>query len=328
MPAEWKTNGNIAAKFTDSNGVIQIGSMNEANYVDYANFLNEFVTYLSDNGVKLDAISIQNEPDMEVTYAGCIWTPAQMAKFIDIYGRTINCKIIAPESVGIENSFATAFLPENVSAKFDIFAGHQYGNLETGFSSLQAKGHDSWMTEYLINWNEDEKTTRDFNRAKDGFTFATKLNTALVSNINACIHYASKHYYEMMGDGTNGTTNGIMTKRGYILSHYAKYTTGATRIKNTWADDSGLLSGSSYLSVTGDSVIVMVINSSGNSYSLTTDLPFYTISGNCISTTETLSMFNSPIEFSAETPRPKVNVVPLSVTTFIFKKTVNVQLHR
>lgn len=320
MPATWKTNDTISATYKDSNNVAHVGYLKAANYADYANYLNDFVTYLNDNGVQLDAISIQNEPDMESTYAGCIWTPAQMATFIAKYGRTIKCKIIAPESVGIENSYATAFLPDSVSNNFDIFAGHQYGSLESGFSSIQAKGHETWMTEYLINWNSDENTTRDFNWAKDGFSFAAKLNTAMVSNVNAWIHYASKRFYGLMGDGLNGTTTGVMTKRGYILSHYAKYTIGTTRIKSTWIDDSGVLSGSSYLSVTGDSVIVIVNNSSSNSYTLTNDLPFYTTSGSSITTTEALNMFDSPISLSAETCRPKVTIAPLSVTTLIFIK--------
>jgi len=315
MPAEWKSNNNIAALINST-----IGYLNEANYADYANYLNDYVTYMRNNGVELDAISIQNEPDMQATYAGCIWTPAQITNFIKNYGSIINCKIMAPESVGISNNYADAFTDNTVSSKFDIYAGHQYGGISNNYLNVQAKGHEVWMTEYLINWIQDEGAPRDFNWTKDAFNFANKVNTALLSNINAWVHYASKRYYGLMGDGTNGSTDGVITKRGYILSHYAKYTTGTTRIQNSWSDDSGVLSGSSYLSVSGDSVIVMVINSSTNSYSLTVDLPFYTKSGNSITTTESVSMSNSPISLSTETVRPKVTINPSSFTTLIFTK--------
>jgi glucuronoarabinoxylan endo-1,4-beta-xylanase len=316
MPAEWKSNNNIAAK--DNNGII--GYLNEANYGDYANYLNDYVTYMRNNGVELDAISIQNEPDEQATYAGCIWTPLQIANFVKNYGSLINCKIMAPESVGISNNYADAFTDNSVSSKFDIYAGHQYGGIQNNYANVQAKGHEVWMTEYLINWNQDENTTRDFNWTKDAFNFANKVNISMLGNINAWVHYASKRYYGLMGDGTNGSTDGVMTKRGYILSHYAKFTTGTTRIQNSWSDDSGVLSGSSYLSVSGDSVIVMVINSSTNSYLLTVDLPFYTKSGNSIVTSETVSMSNSSLSLSTETVRPKVTINPSSFTTLVFAK--------
>ena len=39
------------------------GSLAAASYMDYANYLESFVTYMHDNGVDLYAISMQNEPD-------------------------------------------------------------------------------------------------------------------------------------------------------------------------------------------------------------------------------------------------------------------------
>lgn len=320
MPAEWKTNNNIAAVFTDSSGVEQIGYLKDEYYDDYALYLNNFVTYLRNNGVELDAISIQNEPDWKATYAGCIWTPEQMAKFIKNYGSLINCKIIAPEGAGFTDEFANALLTDSVSAEFDIFAGHQYGAIQKDYIKLQQKGKELWMTEYLINWNQDESTTRNFKWSTDAFTFANKLNVAMLSNINAWIHYASKRYYGLMGDGTNGSTTGVITKRGHILSHFAKYTIGTTRIENFWLDDSNILQGSSYLSVSGDSVIVMVINPSSNAYNVTVDLPFFTSTGKSIITTETLNMAASAITISEETFRPKVTINASSFTTLIFTK--------
>lgn len=320
MPAEWKTNNHIAAVYTDANGIKQEGSLKEEYYDDYALYLNRFVTYLQTNGVKLDAISIQNEPDMKVEYAGCLWTPTQMANFIKNYGHLINCKIMAAEGVGITDNYATALTPDSVSSQFDIFAGHQYSYIQSGMKNLQAKGKEVWMTEYLINWNADATTPRNFSWSNDGLNFASKLNDALLANVNAWVHYASKRFYGLMGDGTYGTVTGAITKRGYIQSHYAKYATGATRIEHVWSDESSKLSGSSYVSVSGDSVIVMVINPSADSYSLTVDLPFYTQSNSVVTTSASLNMSKSTLTLSEETFRPKVSVGASSLTTFIFSK--------
>jgi glucuronoarabinoxylan endo-1,4-beta-xylanase len=51
--------------------------------------LNDFVVYLRNNGVELDAISLQNEPDYVVSYAGCSYTPAQMTNFLKNYSDVI-----------------------------------------------------------------------------------------------------------------------------------------------------------------------------------------------------------------------------------------------
>jgi glucuronoarabinoxylan endo-1,4-beta-xylanase len=320
MPAAWKTNNNIAATYTDGNGVQQLGYLKEEYYDDYALYLNNYVSYLKTNGVSLDAISIQNEPDMKATYAGCLWTPEQMANFVKRNAAAINCKVMAPESVGITDNYVNASLEDSVTAELDIFAGHQYGYIQDGLKKMQAKGKEVWMTEYLINWNADENTTRNFSWAKDGFSFATEVNRAMLSNINAWIHYATKRYYGLMGDGTMGTTTGVMTKRGYILSHFAKNTIGSTRIESTWKDDTQKLQGSSYLTVTGDSVVVMVINPTADSYNLTLDLPFYTVAGKSVTTSETVNMATTPLSYAAETFRPNVTLAPSTFTTLVFAK--------
>jgi glucuronoarabinoxylan endo-1,4-beta-xylanase len=319
MPTEWKTYNTIASVYVE-NGVRKSVYLKEEHYADYANYLNNYVTYLKNNGVELDGISLQNEPDYQVEYAGCIWTPAQLAKFIKEYGHLINCNVIAPESVGITDNYANAFLDPGVLKNFEIFGGHQYGAIQPGLKNVQAQGKEVWMTEFLINWIADEGVTRNVSWAKDAFTFANKLNDALLANVNAWIHYASKRYYAMMGDGTNGTPNGVITKRGHILSHFAKYVTGATRIESTWSDESNVLKGSSYLSQSGDSVFVVLINSSNDSYSLTVDLPFYTKSWNTVTTTESVNMAEVPVTLSEESLRPKVTIGPSSITTLVFAK--------
>lgn len=319
MPAEWKTYNTIASRHTDENAVVRAVNLKEEHYADYAKYLDDFVTYLRTNGVELYAISLQNEPDYQVDYAGCIWTPAQMAKFIREQGDKINCKIIAPETVGITDSYATAFTDPAVLANFDIFAGHQYGVIQSGLLNVQTQGKEVWMTEYLINWNSSG-TARDYSWQSDAFDFATKLNEAMLANVNAWVHYATKRYYGPMGDGQFGTIAGAITKRGNILSHYAKYVTGAKRIQNIWNDNTSALNGSSYISETGDKVFVVVINSSANAYNLSVDLPFLSTSGKAITTTATTSLIETDVAFTGETARPKVTIGASSITTLIFSK--------
>lgn len=323
MPAAWKTNNHVNAVYTDTNGVQQIGYLKPENYQDYALYLNSFVTFLQTNGVALDYISIQNEPDEMAQYQGCIWTPTQIATFVKDYGHLINCKVIAPESVGFTDNFANAMLNTATMANFEVYGGHQYGLMQSAYKQFQNYNKEIWQTEYLINWNSGSQTPRDFNWNLDAFNFASSINNSMLGNINAWIHYASKRYYGLMGDGTNGTATGVITKRGYILSHFAKYTTGKTRIAAVWGDSTGALQGSSYISSDGNQVVLMVINPSSNPYNLKVDLPFYTTSGTKVVTNSQSDMLTTPVSFGAQTFRPGVEITPSSVMTFVFNKSAD-----
>ncbi|GEM_PF-462337 len=318
MPAQWKTNNSTQGKTDDG----LVGHLKEEHYEDYANFLNRFVVLLRNNGVELDAISIQNEPDFDVSYAGCHWTPAEIVKFLKEQAFRISCKVMAAETVALSNaSYVNALSADDVVNTFDIFAGHQYGGIGTAHEVFRQKGKEIWQSEYLINWNDKSTVpARNFNWSLDAFNFAKAINTCMLADVSAWVHYASKRYYGMIGDGTNGTVNGEITKRGYILSHYAKYVTGTTRVENTWNDDSGMLEGSSYLSENGGQVVVMIINNSADKYALNVDLPFYTTSGKQITTTAASNMLEQTISLSQETIRPQVEIAASSITTLVFNK--------
>ncbi|MPS75171.1 MAG: T9SS type A sorting domain-containing protein [Chryseobacterium sp.] len=311
-PAEWKTNGNDAGTY---NGVE--GFLKEENYADFANYLNEFVVYLRDNGVELYAISLQNEPDYVVTYAGCTYTPTQITNFLKNYSDVISCRIIVPETVGMSNNYANALLATDVLPKFEIYAGHQYGGIGSTYKGFLNTNKEIWMTEFLINWNSNGGT-RNFSWNTDAFDFAKSVNDVMVGGGNAWIHYATKRYYGMMGDGLYGTVAGEITKRGYILSHFAKYTTGSKRLDAIWSDQ-GSMQGSAYINDSGDKITLMVFNSSANTYTLKVDLPFYTTSAQKILTNETSNMVSSNQNFT-ETFRPTIQVNPSSFITFVFDK--------
>ena len=117
QPAEWKTNGTINAKNEDGT----IGKLKREYWDDYAVYLNDYVKYMRDNGVELDAISIQNEPDWTASYAGCIWSASEIAEFVKTYGRQINCKIIAPETLGTSSAYVNELNKADVLPNFDIY---------------------------------------------------------------------------------------------------------------------------------------------------------------------------------------------------------------
>ena len=313
QPKEWKTNNSINAK----NDAGEVGSLKKENWPDYAAYLEKYVQYLRKNGVELDAISIQNEPDWTPTYAGCYWSTSDMAEFVKTYGRQISCKIITPESIGCSDGYANALNKTDVLNCFDIYGGHQYSGIGSAYKNLAKKGKEIWMTEYLINWNENQTTTRNFDFTKDFFNFFRSINTCMLGDFNAWIHYAAKRYYGFLGDGTTGAgSEGTITKRGYIMAHFAKFVTGMTRIDATL----GGLEGSAFLSQTGDTIVAVMANATDNVFDMTFDLPFYTQQGELRTTDKSQSFKKTAIALETEACRPVVTVAAQSVVTVQFIK--------
>ncbi len=309
-PASWKSNN------SDSNG----GELLESHYADWANYLNDYYKYMKNQGVTIDAVSIQNEPDWNASYQSCIWTGEKMAKFLRQYGSLIECKIVAPEAIHFSKNMHEPILNDpEACAQLDIMGGHFYGWDGSTYPLAAKKGKEVWMTEFLIN-ERQQNNNQNINWKDDGFLFARSVNDAMLANMSAWVHYSLKRYYGCLGDGTYGTTNNGITKRGYILSHYAKYVSGTTRIRHSLDDATGKLTSSAYLSVTGDSVVVMVLNPSSNTYSTTLTLPFNTTGGMQIVTTETQNVQKTSLALDEETYQPLVTVAPYSVNTYIYTK--------
>ncbi|MBR6121961.1 MAG: hypothetical protein IKQ05_06180 [Prevotella sp.] len=325
QPANWKTNNSSVAKTSDG----KEGKLKRENWPDYAKYLDDYVKYLRNNGVELDAISIQNEPNWPCTYDGCLWSASEMAEFVKTYGRTISCKIITPETIGVSDDYVNALNNDNVLNSFDIYGGHQYGGIQPGYKQLGQKGKELWMTEYLINWNENKADSekRNYSFSSDFFDFFRAINTCMLGDFNAWIHYAAKRYYGMLGDGTFGTTTGVVTKRGYIMAHYARFVTGMTRIDAIWNDIAAQqLEGSAYLSQTGDSIVAVIANTSDKVCQLTLDLPFYTQKGFLYTTTQTTSFQKKTLSYDEQLCRPVADIPAKCVATVLFVRSADRQV--
>ena len=308
-PAGWKDNN------SDSNG----GHLLESRYADWADFLNRFIAKMKDNGVTIDGISLQNEPDWSTSYQSCEWTSTEFVNFLKKYGSKINAQIICPEDVHFTHSYIDPILNDpDACRELDIVGGHFYGWNGSSYPLAEQKGKEVWMTEYLIN-DRQEKQGQNINWKDDGFLFAKSVNDAMLANMSAWVHYSLKRYYGCMGDGNYGTVNGQITKRGYILSHFAKYVSGTTRIQHSFSGTSGVY-GSAYRSVTGDSIIFMVMNPTQNEYDMTFRLPFETKSGLSVVTDETVNMKKSTLSYSEKSVAPVEKVPEYSVCTFVFAR--------
>ena len=239
------------------------GQLEPENYQAFADHINAFLSLMEENGVAIYAVSVQNEPDIEVGYESCDWFAADMRDFIKEYGAQINAKLAAPESFNFNQAYSDVILRDDeAAANVDIVAGHIYGSGQAPYPLAQSMGKEIWMTEYLMNLNTgNEGATPWAQRGEEDkwvetFEMVLTLHNAMVNNWNAYIWWYLKRYYSFIGDGTEGTTEGEILKRGYAFSHFSNYIRpGYKRVDVSTSTDLGL----TMTAYHGDGTTVVVI---------------------------------------------------------------------
>jgi glucuronoarabinoxylan endo-1,4-beta-xylanase len=253
-PAAWKSNGSTI-----------MGSLLPADYSAYANYLNLFTAYMKAGGVDIYAISMQNEPDANVSYDSCVWTPAQMDTWIAGNASLLTTKLIMPESESFTTSYSDSALNDPSAVNYiSIVGGHLYGASPSYYTNAENKGKDVWMTEHYLN----PSTGAEPDMA-DAISMAEEIHSSMtVGEYNAYVWWwiedePSVNSYIGMVD-----VNDNVTFYGLALGQFAKYIRpGYVMVSATDNPSSGI-----YVSAykgDGNYVIVAI-----NSNSSATSVPF------------------------------------------------------
>ncbi|WP_019909451.1 glycoside hydrolase family 30 beta sandwich domain-containing protein [Paenibacillus sp. HW567] len=225
-------------------------------YAAYAQHLNDFVTYMKNNGVNLYAISVQNEPDYAHTWTW--WTPAEMLNFMKNYAGTINCRVIAPESFSYLKNMSDPILNDpQALANMDILGTHTYGTSFNNFPyplfEQKGAGKELWMTEvYYPNSNNNSA-----NLWPEALEVAYHMHNSMVeANFQAYVWwYIRRQYGPMNEDGT-------ISKRGDSMAQFSKFIRpGYVRVDATKNPDTNIYT-SAYK---GDNKVVIVAINKGTS---------------------------------------------------------------
>lgn len=251
-----------------------------ADYAGYVTWLKRFVQYMKDNGAAIDVLSIQNEPDIDVTYESCQWSPVQIYNFMKQYGnelRAIGVKLLVAEHSNFNHEFTDPLLNDmQVAANIDCIGGHIYGGGLVEYELVAQKGKEYWMTEHLLNKAWDDKTLKSPEALRtENMAFAEEVNQCMKMGFNVYIWWYLRRFYSMLGDGDAGSVRGEVTTRGYFLSHFARYAAGRTRIKARLPEGtSSDVSATAYKDSKGN-ISIIVVNSSANAMkNLKLILPF------------------------------------------------------
>lgn len=225
-------------------------------YGEYANHLNNFVKYMKSNGVTLNSISIQNEPDYAHEWTW--WTSAECADFAANYANKIDCKVMSCETFQYAKQYYNDILSNaKANANIDIFGTHFYGTQRSqmDFPRLENDPRDLWMTEvYVPNSSSDADTW------PEAVEVAVNIHNALVvGSMNAYVWWYVRRKYSPLKE------DGRISKRGYMMAQFAKYVRpGAVRLECTESPANGVYI-SAYKNYDG-SIAIVAINNGNDSY--------------------------------------------------------------
>jgi glucuronoarabinoxylan endo-1,4-beta-xylanase len=186
-------------------------------YAAYAQHLNDFVSYMKNNGVNLYAISVQNEPDYGKDWTW--WTPEEILRFMKENAGSINCKVMSPESFSYQKNMYDPILNDSKAlANMDILGTHTYGTQVKDFPyplfKQKGAGKELWMTEVYVP-NSDSNSADRWPEALD---VAYHMHNAMVEGDfqSYTWWYIRRQYGPMKEDGN-------ISKRGYMMAQFSKF---------------------------------------------------------------------------------------------------------
>ena len=237
----WSTPWTPAAGFKSTNDIYDsgeatdggldggsyLGSGNNITNINYASQLANYVASMkSAYGVNLYAISIQNEPDADVTdYEACQWTAAQIHDFAtNLYSALAakgvgSTKIILPEDENWRtNLFVNAMSDAAVAPDVGIVACHDYNNVPPNdipapFPTFANPNAATWETETAILSGPDDTSITN------ALYWAIRMHLFLtVAQVNAW------HFWWMVPGVQNLLdANSTPTKRLFAIGQFSRF---------------------------------------------------------------------------------------------------------
>ncbi len=221
------------------------GELATASYADYAAYLKSYRTYMGD---LVDVISIQNEPNVKVTYLSCDWNPTQLYNFVKNNAGAIGGNVMMPETFNFDVNYSDPVLNDAAAAKNITHIGlHLYGAQMKTYTNAVNKGKKIWMTEHFVDPD-------DIGSALNG---AKEIMDCLNNRMNAYIWW-----YLRTPNCNLINENGTLRLKGYVMGQFAKYVRpGSHRVTATYSPQAGV----TVMAFTGPKNVIVAINQNSSS---------------------------------------------------------------
>ncbi len=346
-PGDFKTNGTAQGGNADNQGNVE-GRLRTDCYEKFFPWLNSFLEWMHNNGVDVDAVSIQNEPDWWVSYSGCLYTPQEQLNLVKNYAHMLDretykgVRLISGEPLGFDPQYSNALLNDEVARnQIDIIAGHIYGhppfgdtpphsaynipaNMQNAAKLAKKYGKEIWMTEHSVSDNIGERLPTWLEQLE----FAEEVNECIQAGCTGYIYWYMRAHWAFVSTGEakygdeNRTKNKLLP-RAYVMSHFSKYLTGSTLLESSCTFDlktNADIETSAFIK--GDSLIVMAINTLSTDREFIIKLPFNVVSGDMLISYGNASdelCQKETIEVSEPAKRLVVELPNQSLCTYVFK---------
>ena len=333
-PGAYKTNGSAQGGNTEDENAVR-GKLRDDCYEKFFPWLNTYLKYMKSRGVKVDAVSIQNEPDWWVNYSGCLYSPQELVKLVKNYAYMLDretypgVKLISGESLGFTQNYTDPLMEDaTCREQIDIVAGHLYGhaplkdgNMKSAAILAAKYGKEVWMTEHSSY--DKLPTLPDWHHQ---LLFAEELNECMLAGCTGYIYWYMRAHWAFVGTGETkyGAANkkNKLLPRAFVMSHFAKHVTGSTRLTTSRDMTSGSEAATEFSAyIKGDSLIVMAIDTTKTAYDLKLRLPYKVKSGTHLLSTgnETQNLCQeSAITINESTNVVTVEMPARSLNTYIF----------
>lgn len=258
-PAWMKTN----------NRITRGGKLKREFYGEYAQYLAEYVKgYNLYHDIKIDAISIANEPEYAASWQSNLWSGEDFRLFVKDYLKptfereNLDTKIIVGEEATFSDKrLKSIYSDQQALDSVDIIGTHYYHGKPYFFEQAKINDKKVWVTETSetilsdtgfkdgVNWS---KNIHDTLTKADANAFVFWLGAAYKNNNERLIRLIDKNNY-------------IDAKRLYSMGNYSKFIKPGFKRIGVTENPTGNLYLSAYKNEnTGDIVIVAVNNGQNN----------------------------------------------------------------
>ena len=267
-PPKWMKSNNDYA-----NG----GQLLPEHYQDYADFLATYVSeYKRRFNITIDALSLQNEPDINATYESCLWSGEQLRDFLKFNigptfrARGLTTKLILPEYSGWNDYLSYPTLQDTNASQFlSVVATHSYGGDIYPFTSAMSQNKDVWETEVSDLSGNDPSIN-------DALRWASMIHDSMVTgNANAW------HYWWLVTGWSDGqsliqiNSDGSyqIYKRLWALGNFSRFVRpGFIRVNTSSSNpESGVLV-SAYTKPGSGNTVLVVVNQNYNATNLAANI--------------------------------------------------------
>lgn len=272
----------------DKDGNYEYGKLGE--------YWAELVDYYYDNGVPLDYISIQNEPDYVASYESCTFdfkeregAASYPKAFLAVYDATRNCKkppkMVGPDTMTCDSGDLSLIVDEIIRGNPESLSGIAH-HLYVGGEEGDAKSFNINFRGLASDYPDIEKWMTEYYRGDFMFTVQVIQNCMTVENLNSYIYWGGiwkgpvgKDLENLIGIDSGVTEEEWEHEHGYVIGekyysmrHFSEYILpGYTRIgasadldtvngddkKNISTDD---VSCSAYVSPEKDRMVLVAVN--------------------------------------------------------------------